>query len=236
MRGTRRLIILGGLGLGLCGTAEAKRQKRNKRNKKRKQDRRPRGPVDHDTILAGLVTLLRFGLADDKLSLRALEQKIARGAVVECQCTRQSQLAARAINRAGGRARVVGAFMYPFNTGPNTGHVMMEVRDGDHWVCYDVMGKVQAVDANGVGCSLAEWCTSSEHLWRRIGDDGGFYPREQDLAAIYARLLHTPWVGINESPFKAVFYDADVADAALIAKTYPWLRQVPETDWQRAST
>jgi hypothetical protein len=236
MRGTRRLIILGSLGLGLGGTAEAKRRKRNKRHTKRKQHRGPRGPVDHDTILAGLVTQLRFGLADDKLSLRALEQKIARGAVVECQCTRQSQLAARAINRAGGHARVVGAFMYPFNTGPDTGHVMMEARDGDQWVCYDVMGKVQAIDTSGAGCSLAEWCASPEHLWRRIGDDGGFYPREQDLAAIYARLLQTPWVGVNERPFKAVFYDADAADAALIARTYPWLRRVSATDWQRAST
>lgn len=233
MRGTRRFIVLGTLAIGLRGTAEAKRHKRGKR---RKEHARNRGPVDHDKILAGLVTQLRFGLADDNLSLRDLEQKIARGAVVECRCTRQSQLAVRAINRAGGRARVVGAFMYPFNTGPDTGHVMMEVRDGGAWLCYDVMGKVQAIDADGVGSSLENWCASPEPLWRRIGDDGGFYPTEQDLAAIYAKLLQTPWVGVNENPFRAVFRDADSADAALIADTYSWLRHVADAEWQKANS
>jgi hypothetical protein len=246
MKGTRRLVLAGGVGLLLAEGTEAKRRKKksnNKNNKKNDKKHKKKhkknkpstsGPVDYDAILADLATKMRFGLRDDQLSVDALEKKLSSGEIIECQCTNHALMGVRAVRRAGGRARVVGAFLYPFNEGPNTGHVMMEVRMGSQWVCYDIMCNVQALDANGNPCSLETWCASSEHRWRRIADDETAYPLEQHLAAIYDRLLDTPWVGVKDSPFGAIFYDPDPSDAALIMKNYSWLDKVSLSEWKRA--
>ncbi len=244
MRGTRRLVLTGGAGLLLAGGADAKRGKKksngknsNKsKHKKKKQKNKPVAPdaVDYDAILTDLASRMRYGLRDDQLSPGALEDKLARGEIIECQCTNHSLMGVRAVQRAGGRARLVGALLYPFNEGPNTGHVMMEARIGGQWVCYDLMCNVQALDANGNACSLETWCASPEHHWRRIADDETVYPLEEHLPAIYDRLLKTPWVGVKDNPFRAIFYDTDPGDAALIMKNYSWLNKVNLSDWKRA--
>ncbi len=250
MKGTRRLVVAGGAALLLTEGAEARRRKkksnnnkndRNKKNGKKNNKHKHKknkpstsDPVDVDAILADLATKMRYGLRDDQLSADALERKLSSGEIIECQCTNHSLMGVRAVRRAGGRARVVGSFIYPFNEGPNTGHVMMEARIGGQWVCYDLMCNVQALDANGNPCSLETWCASSEHRWRRIADDETAYPLEQHLAAIYDRLLDTPWVGVKDSPFGAIFYDSDPDDAALIMKNYKWLDKVSLSEWQHA--
>lgn len=235
MIGTRRLVLVGSVSVAFSHAAEGKRRKKAKHRKARKTKKKPASTaIDHDAILSDLASRVRYGLRDDELSVAALEKRLADGETVECQCTNHSMLAARAIQRAGGRARVVGSFLYPFNEGPNTGHVMMEVRVDGQWHCYDVMCNVQAVDANGQGCSLEAWCASSEPRWRRIADDEAVYPREEHLAAIYDRLLGTPWVAVSDSPLRAVFYDPDPDDAALIMKTYKWLDKVNQSEWNRA--
>ena len=241
MKGTRRLVLAGGAGLFLAEGADAKRRKKKsgnknqhkKKNKKHKKSSNA-ADADFDAILSDLASTMRYGLRDDKLSLDALENKLARGEIIEVQCTNHSLMGIRAVERAGGRARLVGAFMYPFNEGENTGHVMMEARIGDQWVCYDLMCNVQAVDAAGNACSLEDWCASSDHYWRRIADDETVYPLEEHLLAIYSRLLHTPWVAVKDNPLRAIFYDADQADAALILKTYKWLDKVNQLDWKKA--
>ena len=111
---------------------------------------------------------------------------------------------------------------------------MMEVRAGNQWLCYDLMCNVQAIDANGNGCSLEAWCASPDPRWRRIADDETGYPLEEHLPAIYNRLLQTPWVEVKDNPFQAIFYDADPRDAALIMKNYKWLDKVNLTEWNRA--
>jgi hypothetical protein len=232
MRGTRRLVLAGGMGSLLAEGVEAKRRKKKSRKKKNKS--RETTPVDYDSILSDLASRMRYGLRDDQLSIAALENRLARGEIIECQCTNHSWMGVRAIERAGGRARLVGSFMYPFNEGPDTGHVMMEVRVDGQWFCYDLMCNVQAVDANGQGCSLEDWCASPEPRWRRIADDETVYPLEEHLPAIYNRLLQTPWVAVKDSPFQAIFYDADSSDAALIMKNYKWLDKVNLSEWNRA--
>jgi hypothetical protein len=132
MIGTRRLVLLGGASLVLPEAARAKNKKNAKRKKKakRKKNNSSAVSVDHDAILANLASQLRYGLRDDELSADQLESRLAQGDVVECQCSNQAWLGVRAVRRAGGRARMVGSFLYPFRAGPGDGHVMMEVYAG----------------------------------------------------------------------------------------------------------
>lgn len=238
MIGTRRLVLVGGASLVLHEATLAKNKKKAKRQKKNKRRKKKSNAaaVDHEAIIANLATQLRYGLGDDQASIEKLESKIARGEIVECQCSKQSLLAVRAVNRAGGRARWAGSFLYPFRAGPGDGHVMMEVYTGGQWLCYDVMCKVQALDDNGAPCSLDTWCASQQPGWRRFADDGGLYPRESDLARIYAEILGTPWVAKSEDPLRAIFYSQDANDAAHIMANYSWLDKVPLKEWQKAVT
>lgn len=247
MNGTRRLVLVGGLGLAFGEVAESKRRKagkkrnnakRRKKDKRRKEtkNRKDRGvkniPADFDALLSNLAGQMRYGLRDDELSLEELENKLARGETVECQCSYQAWLGLRAVRRAGGRARMVGAFMYPYYEGPNTGHILMEARVGGTWHCYDMMCNVKAIDANGNGCSLEEWCAAPEPRWQRIADDEDVYPLEEHLKGIYDRLLGTPMICLSEAPLDAILYEPDTEDAARIAATYSWVRVVSKQRWQ----
>lgn len=240
MIGTRRLILLGSASLALHETALADRKKKpkqqKKKNKRRKKKKGAAGDVDHNAILANLATQLRYGLRDDKVSIENLESRLAKGEIVECQCSNQAWLGLRAVNRAGGKARMVGSFGYPYNPGPEDGHVMMEVYSGGQWLCYDVMGKVQALDDNGNPCSLDEWCASQQPGWRRFADDGGYYPQESELPRIYASILGTPWLARSENPLQGIFYSQDAKDASKILSTYKWLEKVSLKEWQQAAT
>jgi hypothetical protein len=236
MNGTRRLVLVGGLGFTFGQIAEAKSRKSSKRRKaakRRKKRRKAAHAVDYDALLSNLAGQMRYGLRDDQLSLDELEGKLARGETVECQCSYQAWLAVRAVRRAGGRARMVGTFMYPYFEGPNTGHILMEARIGGRWQCYDMMCNVQAVDANGNGCSLEEWCASPDPRWRRIADDEAVYPREEHLKAIYDRLLGTPLIILKEAPLDAILYEPDTEDAARIMATYSWIRLVSKKRWKK---
>lgn len=239
MIGTRRLVLVGGASLVLHEAALAKNKKKARRKKKAKRKKKNKsgaGSVDHDAILANLAPQLRYGLRDDQASIQKLESMIANGDVVECQCSKQALLAVRAVNRAGGRSRWVGSFLYPFRAGPGDGHVMMEVYSGGQWLCYDVMGKVQALDDSGAPCSLDAWVASQQPGWRRFADDAGYYPRESDLARIYAEILGTPWVARSDDPLKAIFYSPDAKDAAHIMANYSWLQRVSLKEWNKAVT
>lgn len=233
MVGTRRLVLVGGASLVLHEATLAKNKKKAKRRKKKKSGA---VDVDHNAILASLATQLRYGLRDDKVSIENLQSRIPRGEIVECQCSKQAQLGVRAIGRAGGRARSVGSFLYPFRAGPGDGHEMMEVYSGGRWLCYDVMCKVQAIDDNGDPCSLDTWCASQQPGWRRFADDGDLYPREADLPRIYAEILGTPWIARSRDPLRGIFYSHDPKDAARIMSHYKWLDKVPLKDWQKAVT
>jgi hypothetical protein len=95
------------------------------------------------------------------------------------------------------------------------------------------MCNVQAVDENGNGCSLEDWCAAPDPLWRRIADDEVAYPLEKHLKAIYDRLLGTPLICLSEAPLDAIFYEADTEDAARIMATYSWLTLVSEERWEQ---
>ncbi len=237
MIGTRRLILVGGVGLALHEATLAKNKKKARRQKKarrRKKHKSGATAIDHDAILANLARQLRYGLRDDELSVENLASRVANGETVECQCSNQALLGVRAVRQGGGRARMVGSFLYPFRPGPGDGHVMMEVYAGGQWLCYDVMCKVQAIDDNGNACSLDEWCASQQPGWRRFADDGGYYPREVDLPRIYGEILGTPWVARGDGPLRAVFYSSDAKDAAHIMSNYKWLEKVSLKEWKEA--
>lgn len=240
MIGTRRLVLLGGASLALQEAALADRHKKQsgnqKKNKRRKNKKRATGDIDHNAVLANLAGQLRYGLRDDKVSVQNLESRLNKGEIVEVQCSNQAWLGLRAVIRAGGKARLVGSFGYPYNPGPEDGHVMMEVYSGGQWLCYDVMCKVQALDDAGNPCSLDQWCNSLQPGWRRFADDGGFYPQESELPRIYAEILGTPWIARSEDPLQGIFYSQDARDAAKIEATYKWLEKVPLQEWQQAAT
>jgi transglutaminase-like putative cysteine protease len=67
-----------------------------------------------------------------------LEAELERGETVEALCGTQAHLAVRELRRQGLTARSVGALREPY--GPDNSHVMLEVRVGGAWQCYDVMG------------------------------------------------------------------------------------------------
>ena len=239
MIGTRRLILLGGASLALHEAALADRKKKprhKKQNKHRKKHKGATGDVDHNAILAKLATQLHYGLRDDKVSAENLESRLAKGEIVEVQCSNQAMLGVRAVRHAGGRSRIVGAFGYPFVRGPEDGHVMMEVYSGGQWLCYDVMCKVQALDDTGIPCSLDKWCASQQPGWRRFADDGGYYPQESELPRIYAAILGTPWIARSDGPIRGVFYSQDSKDASHIMANYKWLERVSLKEWQAVAS
>jgi hypothetical protein len=241
MIGTRRLILVGGASLALHEAALVAGKKKSKNKNKKKGKRRKKGKgaggdIDHDAVLANLVKQLSYGTRDDKVSIQNLESRLAKGETVVTQCSNQAWLGVRAVQQAGGKARMVGSFVSPYVPGPGDGHVMMEVYSGGQWLCYDPMCKVQALDDNGNPCSLDTWCASQNPGWRRFAADRGEYPAEAHLPRIYASILGTPWIARSESPLKGIFYSQDAQDTKKILATYEWLEKVSLKEWQKAAT
>jgi hypothetical protein len=212
---TRRAVILGGIGVPLGDTAVAKRRQRSK----------DEPPANHDAILSDLAGRMVFGVRDEGRPLEELEANLSRGETVEALCGIHAHLAVRELRRLGITSRRVGALREPY--GPDNSHVLLEVRVGGAWQCYDVMGNTQAIDGDDNGLSIVAWCAASERHWRRIATDPNWPRSDEELSGLYERVLGTPWV--EDGGGFAVFHDLENAEAITTAR--PWLHPVDLQAW-----
>jgi hypothetical protein len=224
--GTRRTFLVGTLAVTL-GVGGVMTDLSAKRRKRRRHKRRQRGATLDDVlaVLSPLAERMLYGVRDEGTPLATLEERLAAGKEIEALCGTQSKLAVRALQRHGLAARLVGALREPY--GPDNSHVMLEVRAGGAWHCYDIMSNTQAVGADGRSLSVVDWCAAREQHWRRIATDANWPRTDAEIADIYRRVMGTPW--LSDYRGRGVFHDP--ARAAAIVAARPWLHPVSEQEW-----
>jgi GAF domain-containing protein len=103
-----------------------------------------------EAILGSLASQQAHGWRQDNVPLDELEAEVAQGQHIAVSCGTISSLGIRAAERAGYRARMVGAFTREQMNGFDDGHIMFEVRLNEGWTVVDLDNNRMAPPGTGI--------------------------------------------------------------------------------------
>jgi len=205
---------------------------------------------DDEATAAGATETLKMvaartttGWIDDRGSQDELERRVESGERVYITCGTAALLAQRMLAELGVESRLITTLTRrPFN-GVDDGHTMLEVRDGDSWVLYDLVNNRRAVDAAGRPVdALTQIRAGSDRRWSMIAGDKlvelrGATPLvrrvtedlflREGIEAWYDRVLGTLLI---EDDGRYVFHDRNRGRVESYSPAFTW---VDAATWQR---
>jgi hypothetical protein len=124
-----------------------------------------------DPILRQIARQVTHSWSDNQFTIDTLENRLEAGERLYITCAPVSRLAQQVLAHNGYLSRLVATVTKQSFNGFDDDHALLEVREGNRWVVYDLDGNLQPLDRDGRGMSIVQLTRAKQVRPRMLAHD-----------------------------------------------------------------